>query len=182
MGTIKIIITSKVPVHAIRAPSRKTFNTYSSVLMLSGIFLTRLQCQSLPQFLPFPGLLGIDLVVLLKFVYKHSPVSPCDLFLMSSCKKMCTPLKGSHLYRGLVSHDIISKQLIGREPFGGNRDAGYKRREISRKMTVLTSTLKGKYLSLITGTSHPAIRILVKFIDFYLAFLGAFTVLSSISK
>ena len=46
---------------------------------------------------------------------------------------MCTPLEGSHLYRGLVSRDIISKQLIGREPFGGNGDAGYKRREISRK-------------------------------------------------
>ena len=73
------------------------------------------------------------LVVLLKFVCKHSPVSQCDLFLMSSCKKMCAPLEGSHLYRELVSHDIISKQLIGREPFGRNRDAGYKRHEISRK-------------------------------------------------
>ena len=150
--------------------------------MLSGIFLTGLQCQSLPRFLPFPGLPGIALVVLLKFVYKHSPVSLCDLFLMSSCKKMCMPLEGSHLYRGLVSHDIISKQLIGQEPFGGNRDTGYKRCKISRKMTVLASTLKGKYLSLITSTSHPAIQILVKFIDFYLAFLGTFTVLSSISK
>ena len=95
---------------------------------------------------------------------------------------MCVPLEGSHLYRGLVSCDIISKQLIGREPFGRNGDAGYKRRKISRKMTVLALTLKGKYLSLITGTSHLAIWIPVKFIDFYLAFPGTFTVLSSISK
>ena len=95
---------------------------------------------------------------------------------------MCVPLKGSHLYRGLVSRDTISKQLIGREPFGRNRDTGYKRREISRKMTVLTSMSKGKYLSLITGTGHPAIWIPVKFIDFYPAFLGTFTILSSISK
>ena len=77
--------------------------------------------------LPFLGFPGIVLVVLLKFAYKHSPVSPCDLFLKSSCKKMCVPLKGSHLYRGLVSRDIISKQLIGREPFGRNGDAGYKK-------------------------------------------------------
>ena len=76
----------------------------------------------------------------------------------------------------------ISKQLIGREPFGGNRDAGYKRHGISRKMTVLASMSKGKYLSLITSTSHPAIQIPVKFIDFYPAFPGTFTVLSSISK
>ena len=95
---------------------------------------------------------------------------------------MCTPLEGSHLYRGLVSCDTISKQLIGREPFGGNGDAGYKRREISRKMTVLVSTSKGKYLFLITGTSHLAIRIPVKFIEFYPAFPCTFTVLSSISK
>ena len=168
--------------YAVRAPSGPTFNTYSSVPMLSGIFLTGLQCRSLPWFLPFPGLPGIVLVVLLKFVYKHSLVSLCDLFLMSSCKKMCAPLKGSHLYRGLVSRDTISKQLIGREPFGGNGDAGYKRHEISRKMAVLASTLKGKYLSLITGTSHPAIWIPVKFIDFYPAYPGTFTILSSISK
>ena len=168
--------------HAVRVPSRTTFNTYSSVPMLSGIFLTGLQCRSLPRFLPFPGLLGIVLLVLLKFVYQHSPVSLCDLFLMSSCKKMCAPLKGSHLYRGLVSCDTISKQLIGREPFGRNGDAGYKKHEISRKMTVLASTSKGKYLSLITGTSHPAIRIPVKFIDFNPSFPGTLTVLSSISK
>ena len=95
---------------------------------------------------------------------------------------MGTSLEGSHLYRGLVSHDTISKQLIGREPFGGNGDAGYKRCEISRKMTVLASMSKGKYLFLVTGTSHPAIRIPVKFIEFYPAFPGTFTVLSSISK
>ena len=95
---------------------------------------------------------------------------------------MCAPLDWSHLYRGLVSHDNISKQLIGREPFGGNGDTGYKRHEISRKMTVLASMSKGKYLSLITGTSHLAIQIPVKFIDFYPAFLGTLTVLSSISK
>ena len=95
---------------------------------------------------------------------------------------MCVLLEGSHLYRGLVSCDTISKQLIGREPFGRNGDAGYKRCEISRKMTVLASTLKGKYLSLVTGTSHPAIQIPVKFIEFYPAFPGTFTVLSSISK
>ena len=95
---------------------------------------------------------------------------------------MCMPLEGSHLYRGLVSCDTISKQLIGREPFGRNRDAGYKRCKISRKMTVLASMSKVKYLSLITGTSHLAIRIPVKFIDFYPAFLGTFTILSSNSK
>ena len=49
-------------------------------------------------------------------------------------------------------------------------------------MTVIASTLKGKYLFLITGTSHPAIRIPVKFIEFYPAFPGTFTILSSISK
>ena len=99
--------------HVVRVPSGTTFNTYSSVLMLSGIFLTGLQCQSLPLFLPFPGLPGIVLLVLLKFVYYHSLVSLCDLFLMSSCKKMCAPLEGSHLYKGLVSCDTIPKQLIG---------------------------------------------------------------------
>ena len=46
---------------------------------------------------------------------------------------MCVPLKGFLLYRGLVSHDSNSKQLIGQEPFGGSGDAGYKRHEISRK-------------------------------------------------
>ena len=40
---------------------------------------------------------------------------------------MCVTLEGSHLYRGLVSCDIISKQLIDREPFGGKGDAGYKK-------------------------------------------------------
>ena len=91
---------------------------------------------------------------------------------------MCVPPEGSHLYRGLVSHDSISKQLIGRESFGGSRDTGYKRHKISRKMTVLASMSKGKYLSLITGSSHPAIQIPVKFIDFYPAFPGTLTVFS----
>ena len=62
MGTTKIINTGKVPVGIRCMLSRRrsgtTFNTYSSVPMLSGIFLTGLQCWSLPRFLPFPGLPG----------------------------------------------------------------------------------------------------------------------------
>ena len=64
----------------------------------------------------------------------------------------------------------------------GTETQGIKGAKFQEKMTVLASMLKGKYLSLITGTSHLAIQILVKFIDFYPAFPGTFTVLSSISK
>ena len=59
---------------------------------------------------------------------------------------------------------------------------GIKGAKFQEKMTVLASMSKGKYLFLITGTGHSAIWIPVKFIEFYPAFPGTFTVLSSIFK
>ena len=59
----------------------------------------------------------------------------------------------------------------------GTETQGIKGVKFQGKMTVLASRSKGKYLSLITGTSHLAIRIPVKFIDFYPASPGTFTFL-----
>ena len=81
---------------------------------------------------------------------------------MGSCK-MCAPLGGSSLYRGLVSCDIAPKQLIGQELLAGMETQGIKGTKFQEDMTVLASTLKGKYLSYITGLNHPDNRIPVKF-------------------
>ena len=64
---------------------------------------------------------------------------------------MCAPLGGSCLYRGLVSHDIMPKQLIGRELLAGTEMQGIKGAKFQENMTVLASMLKGKYLSYLTG-------------------------------
>ena len=64
---------------------------------------------------------------------------------------MCAPLAGSCLYRGLVSCDIIPKQLIGQELLVGTETQGIKGTKFQEDMTVLASMLKGKYLSYLTG-------------------------------
>ena len=46
---------------------------------------------------------------------------------------MCTPLEGSHLYRGLVSCDTISKQLIGQELLVGTETQGIKGAKFQEK-------------------------------------------------
>ena len=69
---------------------------------------------------------------------------------MSSCK-MSAPPGESSFYRGLVSCDTTSKQLIGRGFLAGTETQGIKGAKFQEDKTVLTLTLKGKYLSSLTG-------------------------------
>ena len=64
---------------------------------------------------------------------------------------MSAPPGESSFHSGLVSCDITSKQLIGQGFLAGTEMQGIKGAKFQEDMTVLTLTLKSKYLSYLTS-------------------------------
>ena len=64
---------------------------------------------------------------------------------------MSAPPGEPSFYKGLVSHDTTSKQLIGQGFLAGTETQGIKGTKFQEDKTVLTLTLKGKYLSSLTS-------------------------------
>ena len=64
---------------------------------------------------------------------------------------MSAPPGESSFYRGLVSCDTSSKQLIGQGFLAGTETQCIKGVKFQEDKTVLTSMLKGKCLSSLTG-------------------------------